>query len=147
MTADPAAAVAAGVETATIVAVALPALATGFGPSLPEGALDGAAEVRTRGDVFLPLVEPAPGDEALAVAGGPALAHDELLAAAAEAARTAGLAPRPRLLTTAGPDAAVETLLAPLLLDGSVVLHAPGLEPAEVERIAVQEQVTDRSLR
>ncbi len=144
---DPAAAVAAGVEAATIVAVALPALATGFGPSLPAGALDGAAEVRTRGDVFVPLVAPARGDEALAVAGGPVLGHDELLATAAEAARAGGLGARPRLLTTGGPDAAVEALLAPLLLDGSVVLHAPGLDPAEVERIAAQEQVTDRSLR
>jgi uncharacterized protein (TIGR03089 family) len=142
VTADPVAAVAAGVEPAVLVGVALPALATGFGPDLPAGALDGAAEVRLRGDVFVPLVPPAPGDPALVVADRAPVTHEDLLPAAAEAGAAAGLPPRVRLLSSAGPDAAVEELLAPLLLDGSVVLHVPGLDADELARIAEQEQVT-----
>jgi uncharacterized protein (TIGR03089 family) len=140
VTADPAAAVAAGVQPDRLVAVALPALATSFGLGLPEGALDGAAEVRTHGDVFVPLVAPAPADDALAVADADPVGHGRLLAAAAEA----GLPDRPRVLTDAGPDRAVEAWLAPLAADGSVVLVAPGVaadDPGLVHRIAAQEQV------
>jgi uncharacterized protein (TIGR03089 family) len=140
VTADPAAAVAAGVEPDRLVAVALPALATSFGPGLPEGALDGAAEVRTYGDVFVPLVTPLPSDDALAVADADPLGHGQLLVAAAEA----GLPDRPRVLTDAGPARAVQAWLAPLAADGSVVLVAPGLatdDPGLVDRIAAQEQV------
>ncbi|MGZ4602340.1 MAG: TIGR03089 family protein [Kineosporiaceae bacterium] len=142
VTADPAIAVAAGARPDTLVAVALPALATSFGPGLPAGAVDGAAEVRLRGDVFVPLVEPASGDPALAIAGRHPVAHADLLPAAAEAARAARLPPRARLLSSAGPDRAVQELLAPLLVDGSVVLHVPGLDAGEVARIADQEHVT-----
>ena len=69
VTADPAAALAEGLEPASIVAVALPALATSFGAGLPPGVIDGTAEVRTRGDVFAPLTQAAAGDPALSVAG------------------------------------------------------------------------------
>jgi uncharacterized protein (TIGR03089 family) len=144
VTADPAAAVRAGVEPGTLVAVALPALATGFGPALPAGALDGGAEVRTRGDVFVPLVAPTPGDDALAVGGQPPVRYDSLLAAAGDAARAAGLPDRARVLSAAGPDRCVEALLAPLLVDGSVVLTAPGLAAPLLERIAEQEHVDVR---
>jgi uncharacterized protein (TIGR03089 family) len=147
VTADPAAAVATVpdntvLDATVVVAVALPALATSFGPGLPSGAVDGAAEVRLRGDVFVPLVAPVPGDPALVVAGRPPLSHDELLPAAVEAARAAGWPPGVRLLSSAGPDRAVEELLAPLLLDGSVVLHSPALDADRLRRIAAQEQVT-----
>jgi uncharacterized protein (TIGR03089 family) len=142
VTADPAAAAAAGVDPATLVAIGLPALATTFGPGLPAGALDGAVEVRLRGDVFVPLVRPAPGDAALVVASRAPVPHEDLLPAAAEAAEAAGLPPGVRLLSAAGPDRAVEELLAPLLLDGSVVLHTPGLDADALARIAAQEHVT-----
>jgi uncharacterized protein (TIGR03089 family) len=142
VTADPAAAVAAGVDPAALVAVALPALATSFGPGLPAGSLDGAVEVRLHGDVFVPLVAPAPGDPALEVAARAPVPHEELLLAAVEAGRTAELTRGVRLLSAAGPDRAVEELLAPLLLDGSVVLHTPGLDADALQRIAAQEQVT-----
>ena len=122
VTTDPAAALAAGVDAARLVAVALPALATSFGPGLPAGAVDGAAEVRTRGDVFVPLVLPGDDDDALAVGAAEPLPYGRLLAAAAQA----GLPARPRVLTDAGPARAVEAWLAPLLADGSVVLVAPG---------------------
>jgi uncharacterized protein (TIGR03089 family) len=142
VTADPAAAVAAAIEPAAIVGVALPALATAFGPGLPAGALDGAAEVRLRGDVFVPPEPPAPGDPALLVADRPPVTHEDLLPAAAEAGAAAGLPPRVRLLSSAGPDRAIDELLAPLVLDGSVVLHVPGLDADDLARIAEQEQVT-----
>jgi uncharacterized protein (TIGR03089 family) len=142
VTADPAAAVAAGVDPATVLAVALPALATSFGSGLPAGALDGAAEVRLRGDVFVPPVPPASGDEALVVAGGAALEHGDLLPAARDAARDAGWPERVRLLTGAGPGQALERVLAPLAVDGSLVLHAPGLDDDTLGRIAAQEQTT-----
>ncbi len=142
VTADPAAAVAAGVDPSTVVAVALAALATSFGPGLPDGALDGAAEVRLRGDVFVPPVAPAGGDEALLVADGPAVDHGDLLRAARDAAGDAGWPERVRLLTAAGPRQALEHALAPLVLDGSLVLHAPGLDAGTLGRIAAQEQTT-----
>jgi uncharacterized protein (TIGR03089 family) len=145
VTADPAAALAAGIDPARLVAVALPALATSFGPGLPTGALDGAAEVRIRGDVFVPLVLPADTDDALAAGDTEPLPHGRLLMAAAHVRLPA----RPRVLTDAGPARAVEAWLAPLLADGSVVLVAPGPaggDPERLERIAEQEQVDLRLL-
>jgi uncharacterized protein (TIGR03089 family) len=142
VTADPATAVGSGLDPTALIGVALPPLVTSFGPGLPPGALDGAAEVRLRGDVFVPLVAPAPGDPALVVPGRQPLPHDELLPAAADAAREAGWPTGVRLLSSAGPDRAVEELLAPLLLDGSVVLHSPALDADALRRIADQEHVT-----
>lgn len=140
VTADPAAILAAGTDPTRLVAVALPALATSFGPGLPPGALDGAAEVRTRGDVFVPFVAPVDGDDALVVGNGDPVPYGRLLAAAAQAR----LPDRTRVLTDAGAGRAVEAWLAPLLADGSVVLVAPGLaadDPGRLERIVEQEQV------
>lgn len=145
ITADPAAAVAAGLDPATIVAVALPALATTFGPGLPPGALDGTAEVRTRGDVFAPPAGPDAGDAALVVAAGAVLTHGDLLAEAREAARAQGLGAGARVLTRAGAADAVRGLLAPLAIDGSVVLCSPALADAELVQVAEQERVTHRS--
>jgi uncharacterized protein (TIGR03089 family) len=144
VTADPLRTLAAGTDPTRLVAVALPALATSFGPGLPTGVLDGAAEVRTRGDVFVPLVLPANTDDALAVGDEDPLPHGRLLAAAA----LAGLPARTRVLTDAGAGRAVESWLAPLLADGSVVLVAPGAaaDPGRLERIAEQEQVDLRLL-
>ena len=102
VTADPAAAVSAGADPGSVVAVALPALATSFGGPLPAGALDGAAEVRLRGDVAGPVLAPLPADDALVVAGGEAVTYGELLPAAEAAARQAGWPPRARLLTSRG---------------------------------------------
>jgi uncharacterized protein (TIGR03089 family) len=142
VTADPAAAVASGVDPGLVVAVALPALATSFGGGLPDGALDGAAEVRLRGDVVGPVVRPLAGDEALAVGDEQAVTYAQLLAAAEAAARDAGWPPRVRLLTSAGPESAVAGLLGPLVLDGSVVLHDPAVDADALARIAAQEKTT-----
>jgi uncharacterized protein (TIGR03089 family) len=137
VTTDPGAALAAGAAQAKVVAVALPSLATSFGPDLPDGVLDGATEVRLHGDVFVPLVTPAPGDPAL-VLDGATLDHRGLLAAARAAALPAGT----RLLTAAGVEDAVAAVLAPLAVDGSVVLHDPALDAATLARIAEQERTT-----
>ena len=144
VTDDPAAAVAGGADPSTVVAVALPALATSSGPGLPDGVLDGTAEVRLRGDVFVPLVAPAGADAALVTPAGP-LTHGDLLPAARDAAREAGWPAQVRLLTAAGPADAVAGLLAPLLLDGSVVLHSPALDAGRLDSIAEQERTTARS--
>ena len=147
VTADPAGALAEGADPGSVVAVALPALATSFGPGLPPGVLDGTAEVRTRGDVFVPSAPPRPGEPALSVAGGAPLTHGELMAAAGRAAADAGLAPGARVLvrprTARGLDA-VRAVLAPLAVDGSVVLASPALGEAELARAAAQERVTVR---
>jgi uncharacterized protein (TIGR03089 family) len=142
VTTDPAGAVAAGADPAGVVAVALAALATSFGGTLPAGALDGAAEVRLRGDVAGPVVAPLPDDEALLVAGSQSMTYGELLPAARAAAQRAGWGPQVRLLTSAGPDDALAGLLAPLVLDGSVVLHEPALDGDTLARVAVQERTT-----
>jgi uncharacterized protein (TIGR03089 family) len=140
---DPAAlAIAAGRPS---VAVALPALATSFGPGLPSGAIDAAVDVRAHGDVFVPFVHPTPQDPAFEWAGG-ALPHGELLTVAARAADDARLAPRVRLLTGGAPKRAVTDLLAPLVRLGSVVLHhhlaALEADPSALLALRRQEGIT-----
>jgi uncharacterized protein (TIGR03089 family) len=129
-----------------VVAVALPALALSFGPGLPPGAIDAAVEVRTQGDVFVPPARPAPADPALVHPDGGTVTHGDLLGAARDSAARAGWAPGARVLSTGTPAEALHWLLAPLTLGGSVVLHgrAGGPDGPALDRIAVQEQVTDR---
>lgn len=129
---------------AELVAVALPGLAMAFGPDLPAGALDAAVEVRSQGDVFLPVVPPGPADVALALPGAEPVGYPALLPAAVRAGSQAGMADGVRLLTGAGPDRCLAGLLAPLLLDGSVVLHhdLPGLGPDPLAHLVAQEQAT-----
>jgi non-ribosomal peptide synthetase component F len=132
-----------------VVAVALPALATSFGPSLPPDALDAALEVRSFGDVFVPFVHPTPSDPAyLATSTGGALQpsvlgvpYGELLRfARAEAALSDGV----RLLTGGPGTDPLLDLLGPLTENGSVVLHhdPTTLDPATLARLAGQEGVT-----
>ena len=134
VTADAAAAEAAGGDA---VVVALAALATSFPGGAPAGALDYARVVPGHGDVFRPLQEPDPGAAAL-TAGGGSTAFGDLLPAALEAA--AAWPVGVRLLTDAGPAAAVAGLLGPYVRGGSVVLApAPAALPAAVRE---QELVT-----
>ncbi len=121
---------------AQLVAVALPALATRFGDVLPAGAIDAATEVRAMGDHFVPMHEPDADDPAF-TANGVQLSYAELFAA--------GTAPRTRLLTSAGAAHAQHAYLAPLITNGSIVLHGgadAGLDAAAVAKIAVQEGTT-----
>ena len=107
---------------AAVVAVTLPALARTWarGP-LPAGAVDEAATVTGQPDLFEPSEQPAGGSPALSV-GGRSLTYDELLASARAVAAARGWPPGARVLTSAGPDDAVAALLAPLSVDGSLVL-------------------------
>lgn len=118
-----------------VVAVALPALATSFGPGLPPGALDAASEVRRQSDVFTLLDRPAPADPAWSHAGR-TVPHGDLLAVAREGATGAGAGPGDRVLATTGPDDALTAWLGPLALDGSLVLGAVDA------RLRAQEGVT-----
>ena len=134
---------------AIVVAVALPALARDFGPGLPDAALDAAAEVRIRADVFIPPVLPVPGDPALVLPGGATLTHGDLVSGAHAAADRMGLPGGVRLLTDVGTERAVDGLLAPWCRDGSVVLHhdLTRLTGPERERLAEAERTTAVLLR
>jgi uncharacterized protein (TIGR03089 family) len=106
---------------------------------LPAGVLDYALEVPTHGDRFAPYSPVAPGDPAFAVEGG-TMTGSELV----EAATLAGLAPGARVLSTSDftdLEAVVRGLLAPLSVDGSVVL-CRNLDPAVLERRVAAEKVT-----
>lgn len=128
---------------ATLLAVTLPALATRFPGPLPDGAVDAATEIRGHGDVFLPVVRPAPGDPALVTADG-VVTHGALLPAAARAASASGLPGGVRLLAGSGPGRVLDSWLAALVSGGSLVLHhdLPGLDDAARERLIAQEGVT-----
>jgi uncharacterized protein (TIGR03089 family) len=142
---DPRPVLGAAARKALMVAVALPALATTFGAELPPGAIDAAVDVRSHGDVFLPLATPAPDDPALQVTGQAPIVHGELMMSALRSADEAKLSPHVRLLTGAGPDDAIAALLAPLARLGSVVLHhdLDALDPQERQRLQAQEGITD----
>lgn len=126
---------------AIVVAVALPGLAMSFPGELPPGVLDYAAEVAGHGDVFVPTVQPDPDEAALRVEGG-LVSHGGLLPAARLAAQEQRLPQGVRLLTDAGPSQAVPRWLAPLCLDGSLVLLG-GPRPAhdELDRLRTSERV------
>lgn len=130
-----------------VVAVPLAGLARSF-PGLPAGALDYAAQVAGYDDLFVPTQAPGPDDVALHRGGsaGPAgaVAYGTLLERAHAAAGSwqAGA----RVLTWAGPADAVDCWLAPLTVDGSLVLLTePRADEDAVDRIAAAEQVTDRT--
>ncbi len=128
-----------GSTEAELVVVALPSLATRWTGDAPAGAIDAAAEIRLQPDVFTPYEPIDPAGPAL-TAGGATISYADLL----PRARAAGLPPRTRLLTGAGPSRAVEACLAPLAGGGSVVLHhdLAGLAPAERDHLIAQENVT-----
>jgi uncharacterized protein (TIGR03089 family) len=107
---------------AHVVGVALPALATSFGPGLPAGALDAATETRLQPDVFTATAAPDGADLAFTAAGR-SMPYGDLVAAARTNAIGSGLHPGDRVLSGAGPEDAVVGWLGVLALDGSVVLH------------------------
>jgi uncharacterized protein (TIGR03089 family) len=144
----------AGLPGATLLAVALPALATRFTGDLPATAVDAATEVRGHGDVFVPLVRPVPADPALVTPDGTVTAYGDLLATpatpataatATTAATTGRLSWRPgvRLLTGSGPDQVLTGWLPALLAGGSLVLHhdLPGLDAVDRDRLVAQEGI------
>jgi uncharacterized protein (TIGR03089 family) len=126
---------------AHVVGVALPALATSFGPGLPDGALDAATEIRLQPDVFHPRQAPDAGDPAFTAAGR-TMPYGDLVAAARTNAIGSGLHPGDRVLSGAGPEDAVVGCLGVLALDGSVVLHHD--VGAATDALVEQEGVTRR---
>jgi uncharacterized protein (TIGR03089 family) len=123
-----------------VVAVALPALATSFGPGLPAGAVDAAAEVRLQPDEFRPHLA-AVADDPAYTAGGRTMPYTDLVAAARIRALGSGVHPRDRVLTGAGPEDAVVGWLGVLALDGSLVIHH---DPDEVGVDALRQEGVNR---
>ncbi|BEP14573.1 TIGR03089 family protein [Acidothermaceae bacterium B102] len=108
-------------------------------PGLAAGVLDYALEVPTYGDRFAPYSPVLPSDPAFAVEGR-TLSGGELVEAAAMAGLTLGA----RVLSTSDftdLEAVVRGLLAPLSVDGSVVL-CRNLDASLVERRSTAEKVT-----
>lgn len=126
------------------IAVPLPALALRYPGTLPEGALDGVADLMTYPDSFGWLPELEPGSSALAGPGvEPPVSHADLLTWARPAAGGEAWPVSPRALV-AGHDL-VSTLVAALAAwaaDGSVVLVEDAA--ADLDRLARQERVTVR---
>ena len=105
-----------------VVAVTLPALArTWAGAPLPPGAIDEAAAVTGQPDLFEPFDQPDGASPAFSVKGR-SVTYDGLLASARAVAAARGWLPGARALTSSGPDDAMAALLAPLSVDGSLVL-------------------------
>lgn len=128
------------------VAVSLPALARrwsggadGVSP-LPLGAVDEAAELATYGDVFEPLDDPDPDDDAM---GG--RTASELVSDARRLAAQQGWSPRERVAVLCPPGASPTDVLTTLLgawsVDGSVVL-VRGASPAPDDGRLAAERVT-----
>lgn len=129
-TVDAAIAVGAG----EVVALSLRPLGGSSTTALPDGVLDYASEVSSYGDQFVPD-DPDDADPAL-------------VAAARARADQLGLAEGARLLTDANPAAPgghLDALLAPLAVNGSVVLLR-NPDPDRIDRHATDEKVTTRAL-
>ena len=127
-----------------VVAVTLPALARSWaGAPPPSGAVDEAATVTGQPDLFEPFTEPAGTAPALTVGvGSTSLSYDELLASARGVAQARGWQVGARVLTSAGPGEAVAALLAPLCVDGSLVLVRDP-DPALIDQRRQDERVTN----
>lgn len=136
VTDDPAAVAAGSAET--VVAVTLPALARAWaGAALPDGVVDEAATLTGQPDLFDP--EDPPGDAVALLADDVLMTYAGLLAAARTA--SAGWPTQARVLVSTGAADAVAGLLAPLTVDGSIVLvRDPDPSLADERRVA--ERVT-----
>jgi uncharacterized protein (TIGR03089 family) len=144
--------VATGAGAAVVTALSLNAFGIGL-KDLPPGVLDYATEVRLHGDVFTPERIGSSSAAALAAAALAAAALagasvGEVLAAAREAAASAGLSATDRVLTTYDwtlDDGLVQLPLAVLAAGGSLVQcrNAPA-DPAALDRRATGERVTRR---
>lgn len=113
-----------------VVAVALPALARGFGAPIPPGVTDAGAAVMTYGDtlVWAPALEASA--PALEAAPGVVVAHGDLLAFASSADEVRPIAAPARALVGTSPGSAgllacLATTLTTLARGGSVVLCDP----------------------
>jgi uncharacterized protein (TIGR03089 family) len=130
-------------DEAIVVACSLRPFGVRFSEPLPEGWLDFAVEVPAQPDILLNPCETSATDMAATLAGVSAT-HDDLAEAARREADAHGLARGGRIATDANPatpDGLVTALVAPLLVDGSVVLVAGADQPAR-ESVVRQEGAT-----
>ncbi len=136
VTDDPASVASGG--TATVVAVTLPALARAWaGAPLPAGAVDEAAAVTGQPDVF--DADEPDGDAVALRTGERAVTYAELLSAARSV--SSGWPALARVLVSTGAEDAVASLLAPLTVDGSLVLVRDP-DPALADDRRAAERVT-----
>ena len=127
----------AAADAADVYAIAPDSAAVGFGDAVPGGALDYVTSVRPQADKW-PTVQltARPEDPCL-----PGLTRAQVN----ERAHAVGLAPRERLLITrdwSGPDDWIETVLAPLVVGGSLVIVANAPDDGVVNRRVDQERAT-----
>ena len=125
-----------------VFAVATATAATGFRDGPPAGTEDFVVAVRPQEDKWLGVRFPAGPD--VAALGGRTRA--QLVADARDRAAELGLGAGARVLVTRGwhePQDWIDTLLAPLAVDGSVV-YVRNADPAALDRRAGQERVTNR---
>ena len=127
----------AAADAADVYAIAPDSAAGGFGDAVPGGALDYVTSVRPQADKW-PTVQltARPEDPCL-----PGLTRAQVI----ERAHAVGLAPRERLLITcdwSGPDDWIETVLAPLVVGGSLVIVANAPDDGVVNRRVDQERAT-----
>ncbi len=125
-------------DGATVVAVTLPALARSWaGSPLAAGVVDEAATLTGQPDVF--DADEPDGDGVALRTGDRAVTYAELLAAAR--AVSAAWPAQARVLVSTGPADAVAGLLAPLTVDGSLVLVRDP-DPALADERRAAERVT-----
>ena len=130
-----------------VVALSLRPLGAPFAEPLPGGVLDYATEVPAYADRFAPAVPPGAADPGLTLPDGTVVSLGGLVAAASAAAGREDLRPGDRILTdrpTDTLDGICLSLLAPLVLGGSVVL-CPRLDQADastLRRRIAEERVT-----
>lgn len=127
----------AAADAGDVYAIAPDSAAVGFGDAVPGGALDYVTSVRPQADKW-PTVQLTAGPEDPCL---PGLTRVQVI----ERAHAVGLAPRERLLTTrdwSGPDDWIETVLAPIVVGGSLVIVANAPDDGVVNRRVDQERAT-----
>ncbi len=125
-----------------VVATALHPLGAAFSVRLPVGVTDYGIEVFSQADVFAVQTTLHPGAPAWAVDSA-LLDHAALLRLAADRATELGIAARGRLASDADVSTlagAVELVLVPLLVDGTVVVIR-NADPARLEQLLDTERV------
>ena len=125
-----------------VVATSLHPLGAPFAAPLPPGITDYGAEVFAQADAFA-AAAPVAADRPAWDDGGTVLDHTALLDRAAATAQRVGLRRGGRLLIDANPtrlEGAVAAVLAPLLVDGTVVL-VRDLDPGRLPGLVATERV------
>jgi uncharacterized protein (TIGR03089 family) len=133
-------------DAGEVVATALHPLGGRFAEALPVGVTDFGAEVLAMPDAFAPAQAVTGATPAYDDAAGPVV-HAGLVELAAGRATSLGLGEGGRLLSTTTPatlEGALTTVLAPLVVGGSLVLVS-NPDPARLDELAEQEQAGVRA--